>query len=102
MEHNCEMKEEINELYHAIFGNGKPGLKTTVALLEQTTKENTEAMKDLRTAISGFDKYMNQSIGEIRHADKRRINSQWAIGISISALLLVVAVSGLYINAISK
>lgn len=35
MEHPCTKEKEIEKMLHAIYGNGEPGIRTSLALIEQ-------------------------------------------------------------------
>lgn len=35
MEHQCSKEKEIEKLLHAVYGNGEPGIRTSLALIEQ-------------------------------------------------------------------
>ena len=91
----CTKEREIDELYHALNGNGKPGLKTTVAILDVTVKENTEAVKDLKTCISSLQKFQDETLGEIRATEKLKANQRWLVALLITS---TIAIGGIIIK----
>lgn len=68
MEH-CNQIEKINKLDEAINGNGQPGLKSNVAVLNENIKLLKESNEKVATAISGINKFMAETEGK-RKANK--------------------------------
>ena len=91
----CTKEREIDELYHALNGNGKPGLKTTVAILDKSVNENTQALNDLKTCISSLQKFQDETIGELKATEKLKANQRWLVALLITS---TIAISGIIIK----
>jgi hypothetical protein len=70
MEHDCLHEKELGELTSSvnrfgkeIFGNGKEGLSATVPKLTVEVTNLKESIDDLRTAISGLNRFMDETKG---------------------------------------
>jgi hypothetical protein len=69
-EHDCIQEKELGELKSSVarfgkelFGNGKEGLSTTVPKLTVEVTNLKESIDDLRTAISGLNRFMDETKG---------------------------------------
>lgn len=69
-EHNCIQEKELGELKSSVtrfgkelFGNGKEGLSATVPKLTVEVTSLKESINDLRTVISGLNRFMDETKG---------------------------------------
>lgn len=93
-EHDCIQEKELGELRSSVnrfgkelFGNGKEGLSTTVPKLTVEVTNLKDSIDDLRTAISGLNKFMNEERGS-QSAFKNA--APW---VSIMVAVIAIAVS---------
>lgn len=93
-EHDCIQEKELGELRSSvsrfgkeIFGNGKEGLSTTVPKLTVEVANLKDSIDDLRTAISGLNRFMNEERGS-KSAFKNA--APW---VSIMVAVIAIAVS---------
>jgi gas vesicle protein len=52
----CESKGEIEKLNHAIYGNGKIGMKTELELMKHEVKEIKDSIESLGTSYAALAK----------------------------------------------
>lgn len=69
-EHNCiqerklgELKSSVTRFGKELFGNGKEGLSATVPKLTVEVTSLKESINDLRTVISGLNRFMDETKG---------------------------------------
>jgi hypothetical protein len=102
-QHDCDkapdlavLKKEFENMDHVINGNGKRGLRDDVTTLTEVTnglKENVEGlvngMEAFRTAISGFQIFMEGVHSERKQRDKQTATFRWIIGTLIVIIMLL-------------
>ena len=102
-QHDCDkapdlavLKKELENMYHVINGNGKRGLRDEVTTLTEVTnglKDNVEGlvngMEAFRTAIHGFQIFMESIQVEKKERDKQTITYRWIIATLLVVLMFL-------------
>lgn len=56
MEHICSHEKDFQKLYDAIFGNGKPGLKTEIEIMKKDITSMKESLESMASSLSALAK----------------------------------------------
>lgn len=87
MDHECKYGTKIDDLDKTVFGNGKPGLKENVIVLIESLKTMNCHISDLKTGISGINKFIDEERGK----QKAFATTKWLIGMNITLLLALIS-----------
>jgi len=86
----CESKYDIEKLSHAIYGNGKIGMKTEIEIIKMEVKDIKESIDSLGTSYAALAK--NQLEIDLTEKMKLKTWNRIAIifGISIPLTALII------------
>lgn len=85
----------IEAIEKVLFGNGQPGLKTTVDKLVVTVDSLEKTASSLQTTISAFNKFMIESEIMNREREKRLLRkNNWILATIATATSLIGVIIG--------
>ena len=97
MEQSCKYEKDIVQLMTIVSkidkdinGNGKKGLRDTVTELNVTMQEHNVIFKDLKTAISGFNKFEIETKAIEKQKEKKTVTLIAVIGLVFTGITILI------------